>query len=195
MIRRGLPDRQGIIDNFIKVHTIDRLGQILDSLDYRNLKFERKQFSENLIEKLENEQPEDVLITSTHVFFKRVYAARRIIPVNEFVRTAGKQEVRRVLLSVGWNIKHLAAMGFLPKSLGLEHFGLTSWGRVVYLDNASLVDIRMFRFRGHQGAALGWNDIVLTRLPLSRISKFHSRTGTYFAQSMEIFFRRIFGRT
>jgi isocitrate dehydrogenase kinase/phosphatase len=155
VIRRDLPDRQSIIDNFIKVHTIDRLGQILDSLDYRNLKFERKQFSENLIKKLENEQPEDVILTSTHVFFKRVYAARRIIPVNEFVRTAGKQEVRRVLLSVGWNIKHLAAMGFLPKSLGLEHFGLTSWGRVVYLDNASLVDIRMFRFRGHQGAALG----------------------------------------
>lgn len=155
VIRRGLPDRQNIIDNFIKVHTIDRLGQILDSLDYRNLKFERHQFSEDLIKKLENEQPEDVIITSTHVFFKRVYAARRIIPVNEFVRTAGKQEVRRILLSVGWNIKHLAAMGFLPKSLSLEHFGLTSWGRVVYLDNASLIDIRKFHFRGHQSATLG----------------------------------------
>lgn len=155
VIRRGLPDRQSIIDNFRKVHTIDRLGQILDSLDYRNLTFERNRFSEELIEKLAQEQPEDVIITTDRIYIKRVYATRRIIPINEFVRSAGKQEVREVLLSVGWNIKHLAAMGFLPKSLGLEHFGLTSWGRVVYLDNASLVDIQLFRFRGHQGGPLG----------------------------------------
>lgn len=154
VIRRGLPDRQSIIDNFIKVHTIDRLGQLLDSLDYRNLKFERNQFSEELIKKLAQEQPEDVLITSDHIHIKRAYAVRRIIPIDEFVRTAGKQEVRQVLLSVGWNIKHLAAMGFLPRSLGLAHFGLTSWGRVVYLDNASLVDIRLCHFGEHQGATL-----------------------------------------
>ncbi len=155
VIRQGLPDRQSIIDNFIKVHAIDRLGQILDSLDYRNLKFERKQFSEELIEKLEHEQPEDVIITAEHIFFKRVYAARRIIPVITQVRTASKNEARQILLKVGWNIKHLAAMGFLPKSLGLAHFGLTSWGRVVYLDNASLIDIRLFNFRAQQGAVLG----------------------------------------
>ena len=155
VLRRDLPDRQSVIDNFRKVHTIDRLGQILDSLDYRNLKFERNQFSNELIKKLAQEQPEDLLITADHIYFKRVYAARRIIPINEFIRSADKQEVRQILLSVGWNIKHLAAMGFLPKSLGLEHFGLTSWGRVVYLDNASLVDIRLFHFRGHQGPPLG----------------------------------------
>ncbi len=155
VIRRDLPDRQSVIDNFIKVHTIDRLGQVLDSLDYRNLKFKRRHFSEELIEKLAQEQPDDVLITADNIHIKRVYATRRIIPVDEFVRTAGKQEVRQILLGVGWNIKHLAAMGFLPKSLGLEHFGLTSWGRVVYLDNASLVDIRLFCFGGDQGATLG----------------------------------------
>ena len=52
VLRRGLPDRQGIIDNFRKVHTIDRLGQVLDSLDYRNLTFKRNQFSKELIDKL-----------------------------------------------------------------------------------------------------------------------------------------------
>ncbi len=155
VLRRGLPDRQRIIDNFRKVHTIDRLGQILDSLDYRNLTFKRDQFSAELIDKLIHEQPEDVLITADHISLKRVYATRRIIPVNEYILSAEKQQVRQILLSVGWNIKHLAAMGFLPKSLGLAHFGLTSWGRVVYLDNASLIDIRAFRFVGHQAPTLG----------------------------------------
>lgn len=154
VLRRGLPDRQATIDNFRKVHTIDRLGQILDSLDYRNLSFKRNQFSAELIEKLACEQPEDVLITADHITIKRLYATRRIIPVKDYLDTADKQQARQILLSVGWNIKHLAAMGFLPKSLGLEHFGLTSWGRVVYLDNASLIDIRLFRFQGHQGGAL-----------------------------------------
>ncbi len=153
VIRRGVSDRKSIVDNFRKVHLIDRLGQVLDSLDYRNLKFKRNQFSDQLIEKLEKEQPEDVIITAEHIYIKQVYATRRIIPIDEFVRSADKKDVRQVLLSVGWNIKHLAAMGFLPKSLGLEHFGLTSWGRVVYLDNASLVDIRLFRFSGQQDAA------------------------------------------
>ncbi|MGB3211744.1 MAG: isocitrate dehydrogenase kinase/phosphatase AceK regulatory subunit [Desulforhopalus sp.] len=155
VLRRDLPDKQSVVNNFIKVHTIDRLGQILDSLDYRNLQFDRNQFSEALIGKLETEQPEDVTVTSDHVFFKRVYAARRIIPVIEQVRTTSKKEARQLLLKVGWNIKHLAAMGFLPKSLGLGHFGLTSWGRVVYLDNASLIDIRLFHFCGQPDSALG----------------------------------------
>lgn len=157
VIRRGLPDRKSIINNFIRVHTIDRLGQVLDSLDYRNLKFKRNQFSEELIEKLEHEQPEDVIITAEHIFFKRVYAARRIISVIQQVRTAGKKEARQILLQVGWNIKHLAAMGFFPKSMGLAHFGITSWGRIVYLDNAALIDIRLFNFRGQQGSTLGLN--------------------------------------
>lgn len=147
VIRRDVPDKQAIIDNFIKVHMIDRLGQILDSLDYRNLKFERNQFSKPLITRLEKELSDDVIITSSHVFFKRVYAARRIIPVSDHVHRISKSEARHILLSVGWNVKHLAAMGFLPRSLSLEHFGLTSWGRIVYLDNASLIDLRLFTFR------------------------------------------------
>lgn len=155
VLRRDLPEKQSIVNNFIKVHEIDRLGQILDSLDYRNVTFERNQFSKELIKKIADEQPEDVVITSEHIFFKRVYAARRIIPVIEQVRTAGKKDARQILLKVGWNIKHLAAMGFLPKSLGLSHFGLTTWGRVVYLDNASLIDIRLFNFGGEQDATLG----------------------------------------
>ncbi|MEN8130917.1 MAG: isocitrate dehydrogenase kinase/phosphatase AceK regulatory subunit [Pseudomonadota bacterium] len=155
IIRRGLPDRESIIDNFIKVHAIDRLGQVLDSLDYRNLKFQRNHFSEELIEKLKEEQPEDVILTSEHIVLKRVYVARRIIAVSDYIRTASKKEVRQVLLGVGWNIKHLAAMGFLPRSLGLEHFGFTTWDRVVYLNNASLIDIRLFHFRDQQDTTLG----------------------------------------
>lgn len=154
VLRRGLSDRQTIIDNFRKVHTIDRLGQILDSLDYRNLTFKRHQFSEELVDTLASEQPEDVRITADHISIKRIYATRRIIPVNDYILTADKQQVRQILLSVGWNIKHLAAMGFLPKSLGLAHFGLTSWGRVVYLNNASLVDIRSFHFKAHEDSTL-----------------------------------------
>ena len=155
IIRRGLTDRESIIENFVKVHAIDRLGQVLDSLDYRNLVFERKHFSEELLEKLQEEQPEDVIITSEHIILKRVYAARRIIPVPEYIRTASKKEARQVLLGVGWNIKHLAAMGFLPRSLGLEHFGVTTWNRIVYLNNASLIDIRFFHFPDQQDTTLG----------------------------------------
>lgn len=155
VIRRGLADRKSIIHNFLRVHETDRLGQVLDSFDYRNLKFDRNNFSDELINKLEEEQPEDVIINSEHIIFKRVYAARRIIQVPEYIRSAGKKEVRQVLLGVGWNIKHLAAMGFLPRSLGLEHFGFTKWGRVVYLNNASLIDIKLFLFSYQRDAKLG----------------------------------------
>lgn len=155
VIRGGLPDRQSVIENFVKVHAIDRLGQVLDSLDYRNLVFQRNHFSEELIDILQEEQPEDVIITSEHIVLKRAYATRRIEPVPEYIHSAGKKEVEQVLLGVGWNIKHLAAMGFLPRSLGLEHFGVTTWNRIVYLNNASLIDIRLFHFRDHQDTTLG----------------------------------------
>lgn len=155
VIRRGLPNRDSVIGNFTKVHAIDRLGQVLDSLDYRDLKFQRDHFSEELIRVLEVEQPEDVIIDSDCIVLKRVYVARRIIPVSEYIRTAKKNEVEQVLRDVGWNIKHLAAMGFMPRSLGLEHFGFTTWGRVVYLNNAALIDIELFEFRTQQDTALG----------------------------------------
>ncbi len=155
VLRGGLPDRKSIITNFLKVHETDRLGQVLDSLDYRNLKFKRKDFTDELIKKLGDEQSEDVVITSEFIFFKRVYASRRIVQVPEYIRTAGKKEVQQVLLGVGWNIKHLAAMGFLPSSLGLEHFGFTRWGRVVYLNNASLINIQLFLFRYQGDMKLG----------------------------------------
>ena len=155
VIRGGLPDRESAIDNFIKVHAIDRLGQVLDSLDYRELKFKRNHFSDELIGVLKKEQSDDVIIASNYIILKRVYVARRIEPVSEYIRTASKRNVQQVLRDVGWNIKHLAAMGFVPRSLGLEHFGFTTWGRVVYMNNASLLDIQLFHFRDQKDTALG----------------------------------------
>jgi len=155
ILKRGLPDRHSVIDNFIKVHAIDRLGQVLDSLDYRNLVFHPSCFDADLLERLKSDQPEDAIISANRIILKRVYVSRRIVPVSEYIRTAGKKEVCQVLLDVGWNIKHLAAMGFVPTSLGLEHFGHTTWGRVVYMNNASLIDIRLFRFRPQDDTALG----------------------------------------
>jgi isocitrate dehydrogenase kinase/phosphatase len=151
----GSPERKGIIDNFRKVHEIDRLGQVLDSLVYRYLKLQRSQISEELIGKLEETKSEDIVVTHEYVILKRVYVSRRIIPVPEYIHTASKKEIRQILLRVGWNIKHLAAMGFLPRSLGLDHFGVTTWHRVVYLNNASLIDIRLFLFRDRQDTTHG----------------------------------------
>lgn len=155
VLRAGLHDRKSVIENFVKVHAIDRLGQVLDSLDYRNLLFKRNQFSDELIDKLEKEQPDDVVITSEHIVIKRVYAARRIVPVPVYIKTASKKQIEEVLLGVGWNIKHLASMGFLTRSLELEHFGVTTWKRIVYLNNASLIDIRYFQFSKKHDTALG----------------------------------------
>jgi len=155
VLRRDLADRDNVIGNFVRVHTIDRLGQVLDSLDYKDLKFRRDHFSAELLEVLADEQPEDVRMTSRHVILKQIYVSRRIKPVSEYIRTASKKNVEQVLRDVGWNIKHLAAMGFVPRSLGLEHFGFTTWDRVVYLNNASLLDIQLFNFRDRPDTMLG----------------------------------------
>ncbi len=146
VIRRDLPDREGAIHNFRRVHVSDRLGQVLDSVDFRNVELPRECFSAELLDLLEAARPEDVTISDTHIVLRRTFAVRRIVPVRDCIVSASPREVERTLLDVGWNIKHLAAMGFLPRSLGLEHFGLTTWNRVVYLNNAALIDIRRFHF-------------------------------------------------
>jgi len=146
VIKPGLYDRDSVIHNFRKVHEIDRLGQVLDSLLYRNLEFQRDRFSAEMIAKLQELSTEDVAITAERIVLKRVYASRRIVPLPQYLQSADAKEARNALLGVGWNIKHLAAMGFLPRSLELDHFGVTTWGRVVYLNNASLIDIQKFHF-------------------------------------------------
>lgn len=146
VLRHDVVDRAEAIDNFTKVRTIDRLGQVLGSLDYRNVAFPKSSLSADLLDRLIENQPQDVILGETDVVFRRALAVRRIIPVPERLKSASPRETERVLLEVGWNIKHLAAMGLLPLTMGLEHFGLTTWNRVVYLNNASLFDLRRFRF-------------------------------------------------
>jgi len=146
VIRQDHPDRQGAIRNFARVHAIDRLGQVLDSLDYRNVAFDKSSFSKELLDLLVEKQPDDIVVGDDVVVLRRTHAVRRIVPVHEHLAAASQREAERVLLDVGWNIKHLAAMGLVPRAVGLRHFGLTTWNRVVYLNNATLFDIRSFRF-------------------------------------------------
>ncbi len=149
IIRRDHPDRQVAIRDFARVHAVDWLGQVLGSLDYRNVAIPKASFSAELLDLLAAEQSEDIILREEDLVLGRAYVVRRIVPVHQQLDTASKREAERVLLDVGWNIKHLAAMGFVPGTLSLEHFGLTTWNRVVYLNNAALYDIRRFHFSGN----------------------------------------------
>ncbi|MDJ0805864.1 MAG: bifunctional isocitrate dehydrogenase kinase/phosphatase [Gammaproteobacteria bacterium] len=155
VLRGSLPDRKSILRNHEKIHQTDRLGQVLDLLDYRYLTFKVKNISSRLLKCLVAEQSEDLTIDPKHIVCKRLYASRRIQPVGEYIQRTDSKKAQRTLMDVGWNIKHLAAMGYIPRSMGLEHFGITQWGRVVYLNHASLSDIRLYLFRYQSDTTLG----------------------------------------
>ncbi len=147
VVRDDAPDRNEVITNYQDIHKSNRLGQLLDSWRYSNLRLPRDMVSDELLEILQRETQLDVMISNDDVVFLNVYAQRRIMTVPQYLEQTQDDNIRReTLLKLGWNIKHLAAMGILPTDVSMRHFGITSWGRVVYLNNAGLARMAQSEF-------------------------------------------------
>lgn len=139
--------RQDVMDKYLLVFKHDRVGRLVDAQEFEHLSFDRTRFSEALLEELQQEVAGTVTIAGERVIIKHLYAERRMIPLNLYLRDADKSAAWNAILDYGDSVKELAATNIFPGDLLLKNFGVTRHGRVVFYDYDELCLLTDCNFR------------------------------------------------
>ena len=143
--------RRHVVGQYWRVHRMDRVGRMLDSMTFHNLQFLRTDFQPEVLEELLRVAPGSVTTEGKHVVFQYVYAQRQIAPLDIFLANShGDDEAKAAAtFDYGVAIKDLAAAGIFVGNYLPENFGVNRLGRVILYDYDDLDDLvnRTFRER------------------------------------------------
>ncbi len=139
--------RRTIMDKYRLVFQHDRAGRLIDAQDFQHLQFDRRQFTDELLEELLTEAGDTVRIEGDDVVISHVYVERRVIPLNIFVKEAAPLAAQGAVIDFGQAIKDMASTNIFPGDLLLKNFGVTRHGRVVFYDYDELSSITEMVFR------------------------------------------------
>jgi isocitrate dehydrogenase kinase/phosphatase len=127
----------------------DRVGRMVDTQEFENLRFKRRRFSEELLEEFRLAAKGAVNILGDHIVIHHLYVQRRVTPLLLYLQQERDAErVRRVLIDFGYFLKDLAAAGIFPSDLfNIWNYGVTRRGRVVLYDYDDVMPLERINFR------------------------------------------------
>lgn len=136
-----------VMSKYRLVFRHDRAGRLIDAQEFEQLKFDRNQFTEELLAELQAEATRSVTIDDTSVTLRHVYVERRVIPLDIYIREANPVKARAAIVDYGRAIKNLAATNIFPGDMLLKNFGVTRSGRVVFYDYDEITQLTRCKFR------------------------------------------------
>lgn len=116
----------------VKLH--ERAGRMADTQEFDNLVFDRRRFSDELLEELRKEAPSTLEENGNVLLLKHCYIERRMTPLNLYLPGKSDEEIRDVIDEYGNAIKQMAGANIFPGDMLLKNFGVTRHGRVVFYD-------------------------------------------------------------
>lgn len=127
----------------------DRVGRMVDTQEFENLKFKRKRFSSKLLREFKLAAQNSVVINEEYVTIKHSYLQRKVIPLPLFLETEHDPEIiREILIDYGYFLKDVAAIGIFPADLfNLWNCGVTSRRRVVLFDYDDVESLLNINFK------------------------------------------------
>jgi isocitrate dehydrogenase kinase/phosphatase len=125
----------------------DRAGRLVDAQEFEHLAFDAARFTPELLAELRSEAGETVRVEGERVVIEHLYAERRVVPLNLFIRKADEWSARLALLDYGQAIRDLAVTNTFPGDLLLKNFGVTRSARVVFYDYDELCLVTEVNFR------------------------------------------------
>jgi isocitrate dehydrogenase kinase/phosphatase len=128
------PGVAAVIDKYRLVHEINRAGSMLDNVMYFNLRLDREMFDPALLDELCQQAAGSVHVAHDGVFLRSLIAQLKIIPLPVFLETAGENETREVIISLGHCIRNNAATNIFNKDLDSRNYGVGRYGRVFLFD-------------------------------------------------------------
>jgi len=125
----------------------ERGGRMADTQEFNNLAFDRRRFSDELMEELKREVPSLIEEHGHALILKHVYVERKMIPLNLYIQDCTDEQLYSVMDEYGNAIKQLAAGNLFPGDMLLKNFGVTRHGRVVFYDYDEICPLTDCNFR------------------------------------------------
>ncbi len=127
----------------------DRVGRMVDTQEFENLRFKRFRFSDQLMEEFTAAARDTIDEVGEYIVIRHLYVQRRVTPLLMYLQQEREPEkVRRVLIDFGYFLKDLAAAGIFPSDLfNIWNYGVTRRGRVVLYDYDDVLPLERINFR------------------------------------------------
>lgn len=139
--------REDVKEKYRMVTRHDRVGRMADTQEFSNFVFDKKRFSPELLDELQEVCPSLLHIDGNKLIIKHLYIERRMEPLNLYLGHASEQEIEDVMDEYGNAIKQLAAANIFPGDMLLKNFGVTRHKRVVFYDYDEICPITDCVFR------------------------------------------------
>ncbi len=140
-------DRQKVMQQYLVVKNMDRVGRLADTLEYSDVALPLARFDPALLEELRQEAASLVETDGERLVIKHLYIERRMTPLDIYLQTADRARREAALVDYGQAIRELAAANVFPGDLLLKNFGVTRFGRVVFYDYDEIAPLDECRFR------------------------------------------------
>lgn len=125
----------------------DRVGRLVDTQEFENVRFRTKRYSKELLDEFKVAARELVSVRENYVIIKHLYLQRKVKPLPlYFLDEDDAHALRQVVLDFGYFIKDLAATGLFPADLfNTWNYGVTTGNRVVLYDYDDVIPLESAR--------------------------------------------------
>jgi isocitrate dehydrogenase kinase/phosphatase len=125
----------------------DRAGRLVDTQEFRHLRFPLHRFDAALRDELLAECASTASIDGDELVIAHCYVEHRLRPMDLYVREVPQAEGCRAMRDYGQAIKDLAGSNIFPGDLLLKNFGISRNGRAVFYDYDELCLLGDCHFR------------------------------------------------
>jgi isocitrate dehydrogenase kinase/phosphatase len=141
--------RNQVMERYNFVCHRDRVGRLVDTQEFENLRFRKMRFSKALMKEFTQAAGDLVTFEKNHVVIRHLYVQRKVtpLPIN-LLHEKNPESIRRVVIDFGYFLKDLAVSGIFPSDLfNTWNYGVTSRGRVVLFDYDDVMPLEKINFR------------------------------------------------
>jgi isocitrate dehydrogenase kinase/phosphatase len=140
--------RREVMEQYAYVCRRDRVGRLVDTQEFENLRFRRARFDGDLLKELHLAAREAVSIEDDHVVIRHAYVQRKVTPLPMYLGEERDPEgLRSAIVDFGYFLKELAATGIFPSDLfNTWNYGVTRRGRVVLFDYDDVIPLEQASF-------------------------------------------------
>ncbi len=136
-----------VLEKYRMVFRHDRAGRLVDAQEFEHLAFDRRRFSDALLEELTTSASNSIQLGGDRVVFRRLFTERRLRPLDMYLPESSPEAAREAVVDYGQVLRDLAATNIFPGDMLLKNFGVSRHGRLIFYDYDELCRLTDCNFR------------------------------------------------
>jgi isocitrate dehydrogenase kinase/phosphatase len=140
-------NRETVKEKFLLAKEVDRVGRMVDALEFTELALPLDRFAPELLRQLDELAPSIIEVEGSSLVLHHCYVERRLTPLNLYLESAADDETEAAVAEYGNAIRELAIANIFPGDMLWRNFGLTRYGRVVFYDYDEIELLNTCTFR------------------------------------------------